>query len=77
MGEFILSLLLALSMVAGSGQASEVACEIGQLPGEFPPHTTLLCELKTGNAVWITASGVIFVRPSNLLPSPPFPADTY
>ncbi len=77
MGEFILSLLLALSMVAGSGQASEVACQIGQLPGEFPPHTTLLCELKTGNAVWITASGVIFVRPSNLLPLTPFPADTY
>lgn len=77
MGEFIFALLLALSMMTGSAHASEVSCEMGQVPGQFSPHATYLCELKTGDEIWITVTGVVFVKPSNLLPLAPYPADTY
>lgn len=76
MNEFLFSLLLALSMAAGSGQASDFSCRWGQIPGQFPPHATYICELKTGDEVWVTATGLVFVNLPNPPPMP-IPPNTY
>ncbi len=60
MGEMIIALFIAMSIAAGSGEATAVEYSTGQMPGADRMNMAYSCDWVAGDTVLFTTAGVVF-----------------